>query len=305
MSIFNRKVLLLPHIVKEYYGLTPHDPQQKGWEITKLEVDKQWIKSRGDDVTIAVIDTGCDYNHPDIKDNIIGGFNVLNNTDNFMDDNGHGSHVCGTICATDNGIGMVGVAPKSKIYAIKSMDANGSASQENIADGINLAIKYKVDIITMSLGSKYAMPKIKKAIELAVNNNILVFCAAGNSGINQDIMYPARDKNTISIGAIDENFNRTEFTCSGDELDFLSPGYNIMSIIPNNRYALMSGTSMSNPFAVGCAALYLSYYRQQKNQKYIGQQEMINILKTHSINLSNPMLREKKYQGYGIIKPIL
>lgn len=303
--MFRNKIYLLPHIVKEYYGLTPNDPQQKGWEITKLNVDDQWVKSRGDGVNIAVIDTGCDYNHPDIKDNIIGGFNVINNTKNFMDDNGHGSHVCGTISAIDNGIGMVGVAPKSKIYAIKAMDSNGSASQENIAKGIDLAINAGVDIITMSLGSKYEMKKIKKSIENAISNNILIFCAAGNSGINEEIMYPARDKNTISIGAVDENLNRTNFTCSGDELDFLSPGHNIMSIIPNNRYALMSGTSMSNPFAVGCAALYISYYRQQTGKKYFSQSEMIEILKNNTLNLVNTNFREKKYQGYGIIRPVL
>lgn len=303
--MFRNKIYLLPHIVKEYYGLTPNDPQQKGWEITKLNVDDQWVKSRGDGVNIAVIDTGCDYNHPDIKDNIIGGFNVINNTKNFMDDNGHGSHVCGTISAIDNGIGMVGVAPKSKIYAIKAMDSNGSASQENIAKGIDLAINAGVDIITMSLGSKYEMKKIKKSIENAISNNILIFCAAGNSGINEEIMYPARDKNTISIGAVDENLNRTNFTCSGDELDFLSPGHNIMSIIPNNRYALMSGTSMSNPFAVGCAALYISYYRQQTGKKHFSQSEMIEILKNNTLNLVNTNFREKKYQGYGIIRPVL
>lgn len=303
--MFRKNIALLPYIVTEYFGLTPNDPQVKGWEITKLGVDKQWIKSRGDGVKIAVIDTGCDYNHPDIKDNIIDGYNFVNNTTDFMDDNGHGSHVCGTIAACDNGMGMVGVAPKAKIYVFKAMDANGSGNADHIANAIDAAVKSQVDIITMSLGSRYEIKQIKKAIEKAKNNNILIFCAAGNSGPNEDIMYPARDKNTIGIGAVDENLNRTNFTCSGDELDFLSPGHNIMSIIPGNRYALMSGTSMSNPFAVGCAALYLSYYRQQKNENYINQNEMINILKQHTINVRNPEFRQHKYQGYGIIKPVL
>ena len=303
--MFRKNVSLLPHIVKEHFGLTPNDPQIKGWEILKLEVDKQWIKSRGDGITIGVIDTGCDGNHPDIKENIIGGYNFLKNNEDFMDDNGHGSHVCGTICASDNGLGMVGVAPKSKVFALKAMDANGSGNPDNIARAIDFSISKKLDIITMSLGCRYEIRQIKKSIERAIENNILIFCAAGNSGPNEDIMYPARDKNTIAIGSIDENFNRTNFTCSGEKLDFLSPGHNIMSILPNNRYALMSGTSMSNPFAVGCAALYLSYYRQQRSQKYIGQNEMINILKENAINVNNPEFRHKKYQGYGIIKPVL
>ena len=301
----NHDVALLPTVVEEVFGLDVNDAQVLGWEITKLGIDRQWLKSRGDGVTVAVIDTGCDPDHADIKDNIIGGYNFISNNEKFFDDNGHGSHVCGTICATDNGRGMVGIAPKAKIFALKVMDASGNGKSEAITKAIEFAIKHKVDIITMSLGSKYELKNVKSAIATASERNILIFCAAGNSGINQDIMYPARDKNTISIGSIDENLERTYYTCSGESLDFLAPGHNIMSILPGNRYGLMSGTSMSNPFAAGCAALYLSYYKQQHNIKFINQQDMINIFKQSAINLSNPAFRSKKYQGYGIIKPIL
>jgi major intracellular serine protease len=300
-----KEVKLLPHTVEEIFGLDINDPQIKGWEIEKLGIDKQWIKSRGEGVVIGVIDSGCDGNHPDIKENIIGGYNFINNSDNFFDDNSHGSHVCGTIAATDNGKGMVGVAPKAKIYALKALDAGGSGRPSNVARAIEYGVKNNFDILTMSIGIQSDIKEIKEALVLARNNNILVFCAAGNSGEEVDIMYPARDVNAISIGAIDESFNRTNFTCSGESLDFLAPGHNIMSILPAQRYGLMSGTSMSNPFAVGCAALYLSYYRQKKNQKYISQEEMIDLFKKHSLNVKNPTYRHKKYQGYGIIKPIL
>lgn len=300
-----KNIKLLPYIVEEIFGLDVNDPQTKGWEIEKLGVDKQWIKSRGDGVTIGVIDTGCDSEHPDIKENIIGGYNFIDNSHNFFDDNGHGSHVCGTIAATDNGKGMVGVAPKAKIYALKALDSAGSGRPSNIAKAVEYGVKNNFDILTMSLGTQYDIQDLKEALILAKNKNILVFCAAGNSGEEVDIMYPARDNNTISVGAIDESFNRTSFTCSGESLDFLAPGHNIMSILPSNRYGLMSGTSMSNPFAVGCAALYLSYYRQKKNQKYILQEEMIDLFKKNTINVKNPVYRHKKYQGYGIIKPIL
>jgi major intracellular serine protease len=298
-------ISLLPSITEEVFGISPYDIQTKGWEITKLDVDKQWVKSMGDGVTVAVIDTGCDYNHPDIKDNIIGGYNSIKKNDNFMDDNGHGSHVCGTICSPDNGMGMVGVAPKAKILAIKALSSSGAGSPNHIVNGIKYAIESKVDIITMSLGSEGDIPNIKSALQEASAANILVFCAAGNSGPSKNIMYPARDPNAISIGAIDENFDRTNFTCSGDSLDFLSPGHNILSILPGNRYGLMSGTSMSNPFAVGCAALYLSYHRQQYGIKYLSQKDMIEILQKNAIDLVNPAFRSKKYQGYGIIRPIL
>lgn len=303
--MFSNKIKLLPYTVEEIYGLTPNDPQVKGWEITKLEIDKQWNKSDGDGVTVGVIDTGCDRNHPDIETNIIDGFNFLNNSKNFFDDNGHGSHVCGTICAANNSKGMVGVAPKTKIHALKVMNDKGQGDAHAITQAIYYCIEHKIDIITMSLGSKYVIKGIQKALQKANDSNILVFCAAGNSGPNQDVMYPANDKNTISIGAINERLERTNFTCSGDSLDFLAPGENIMSILPNSRYGLMSGTSMSNPFAVGCASLYLSYYRKYEGKQVITQQEMIEILKKNTIKLKNTQFQEKKYQGYGIIKPVL
>ena len=131
------------------------------------------------------------------------------------------------------------------------------------------------------------------------------FCAAGNSGPKVDILYPAKYNNTISIGAIDRNLNRTNFTCSGPSLDFLAPGHDIMSILPYNRYALMSGTSMSNPFASGVAALYISYYRQKYSKSKLTRQEMIDILKKDSTPLKDSRFRDKNYQGFGIIHPNL
>jgi len=296
---------LFPYKTEEFFGLSPRDPQMVGWEITKLNVDKQWIKSTGDGVTVAVIDTGCDINHPDIKGNIIGQYNFINNTQDAFDDNGHGSHVCGTIAAVNNGIGMVGVAPKAKILALKALDKNGGGSLSNVAKAIRFAAKEKVDISTMSLGSRGSSGAVKKAVELANNEGCLVFCAAGNSGPKVDILYPAKYNNTISIGAIDRNLNRTNFTCSGPSLDFLAPGHDIMSILPYNRYALMSGTSMSNPFASGVAALYISYYRQKYSKSKLTRQEMIDILKKDSTPLKDSRFRDKKYQGFGIIHPNL
>jgi len=295
---------LFPFKTEEFFGLSPSDPQMKGWEIKKFKVDQQWEKSRGDGVRVAVIDTGCDVNHPDIKSNIDGQFNFITDTESAMDDNSHGSHVSGTIAACDNNKGMVGIAPKAKILALKALDENGSGNLTNIARAIDYAVKEKVDIITMSLGSRGSSLPVKRAVKRAHDSGCLIFCAAGNSGPNVDIMFPAKYPETISIGAIDENLNRTNFTCSGPSLDFLAPGHNIMSIIPGGRYALMSGTSMSNPFAAGVAALYLSYYRQKYNRTP-NREELVGILKKHAISIKNEAFKSKEYQGYGIINPVI
>lgn len=294
---------LLPFIREDINNLSPNDPQTLGWEIKSLGVDKQWIKSKGAGVTVAVIDTGCDPNHPDIKKNLVGSYNFINNSRDASDDNGHGSHVCGTIAGIDNNRGIVGVAPQAKIIALKALDKNGTGSMKNIANAITYAADHGADIITMSLGSPGSSSAVKKAVDYACSKGCLIFCAAGNSGTKTDIMYPAKLPKTFSIGAIDENFRRTSFTCSGKSLDFLAPGVNIMSIVPNGRYALMTGTSMSNPFASGVAALYLSHYKYLNNGERMSMDEMMIKLKKDAIQLKGASNQKKELQGFGIIKP--
>lgn len=301
--IFKRKneYGLLPYIQEPIYGLTTQSIQYVGWEIQKFNIKNLWNKSKGKNVVVGVLDTGCDFNHEDIKDNILNGINIIDPKKDPMDYNGHGTHVTGTICATDNGMGMVGVAPESKVRPIKVLNDSGNGSSRHIANGVRWAADNKCNLITMSLGSKGFNKEISSSIDYAIKSGCVIFCAAGNSGPNTDIMYPAKLTSTIAIGAIDSNLNRTNFTCSGEELDFLSPGHEIVSCIPNNQYAMMSGTSMANPFAIGCAALYLSYYKNLNNKE-----DYINIFKKTVLHLKDPnYTNQKKYEGYGIIYPVL
>ena len=194
---------------------------------------------------------------------------------------------------------MVGVAPKAKIIPIKALGADGSGGLKPIVNGILWACEQRADIITMSLGTPYHSQLLHEAIKFAHSKGILLFCAAGNSGYRTDIMYPARYPDTISIAAIDANFNRTSFSCSGNSLDFLAPGHDILSCVPDNSYAKMSGTSMSNPFAAGCAALALSSYGKMSKRKFL------EIFSRYAIGLKNPNHSgNKRYEGNGIIIPI-
>lgn len=299
---------LLPFIREDISSLNNSSGQFIGWEILKLNVQKAWPHSQGEGVVVAVIDTGCDLNHNDIKNNLLNGYNVINPEKEPDDDNGHGTHVSSTIAAENNGFGMVGVAPKSKIRPVKALDKNGNGSPKHIVKAINWSIDQKVDIITMSLGSPANNQEIYKAIKRAYDNKISVFCAAGNSGENSDILYPAKYIETISIGAIDEHFQRTNFTCSGEELDFLAPGHNIFGAVPGNKYALMSGTSMSNPFAVGCACLLISKFKKIKysatDAMADGTESLRSIFKKNAIQIEDSKYKSKKYQGYGIIRPL-
>lgn len=298
---------LLPYIREDIHGLGPDDAQLFGWEIKKFDIEKQWNISQGEDVKIAVIDTGCDLYHPDIKNNLLQGKNFVEKNTDPIDRCGHGTHCAGTIAAENNGIGMVGVAPKSKIIPVKALDDNGQGNINNIVEAIRWSADNSADIISMSLGSPNSLSSLENAIQYAANKGCIIFCAAGNNGPDTDIMYPAKYNNTIAIGAIDRNLNRTNFTCSGETLDFLAPGHEILSCVPGNSYALMSGTSMSTPFAVGCAALLLSYYKS-KNKSHMLKNidNYIDIFKKKARSLADTSYSGiKKYEGYGILYPVL
>lgn len=299
------KIGLLPYISEPLYGLSPNDPQTMGWEILKFNIPTIWNNSQGENVTVAVLDTGCDLDHSDLRDNLLNGKNFIEKNSSPLDRAGHGTHVSSTIAAINNGYGMVGVAPKTKIVPVKVLNDNGNGSVGSIVDGIYWSSDHKdVNFLTMSLGSSGSHPDIEKAINHANSKGKIVFCAAGNSGPNSDIMYPAKYKNTIAIGAIDENLKRTDFSCSGDSLDFLAPGHNIMGCIPKNKYAKMSGTSMSNPFAVGLASLLLSY--NLKNNKFMlkDYNDYVKVFRQYCQPLNDSRYgTSKRYQGYGIIYP--
>ena len=222
--------------------------------------------------------------------------------------NGHivsNTHVAGTICAENNDIGMIGVAPKSKVIPIKALDDRGNGNPRDIEESVIWAADQGADLITMSLGSPHQVESMKKAISYALSKKCVTFCAAGNAGKTHEIYYPANYPETIGIGAIDENLERAPFSCTGSDLDFLAPGVKIFSTVPSGWYAYMSGTSMSNPFAVGCAALLLSYVRNNKiNIKLENDEDYRKILKKNTISLNNPEFSKNKFfEGFGIIDP--
>lgn len=304
------RIGLLPYVREDVFGLSPDVAQISGWEIKLFNIENQWKLSRGEGVKVAVIDTGCDLDHPDLKTNILPGKNFVDPRKDPYDGNGHGTHTAGTIAAADNQTGMVGVAPKAKIIPVKALGDDGNGKLEHIIQAIAWAADNDADFISMSLGSPQPSTGLQNAINYAASKGSVIFCAAGNSGEEVDIMYPAKYDNTIAIGAIDKNLARTSFTCSGETLDFLAPGHDILSCVPNRGYALMSGTSMSTPFAVGCAALLLSHARQVQYSAIGGMlktsEDYVNVFRKKAKNLADPRYAgQKRYQGYGILYPVL
>ena len=294
------KCKLPKYFVEEVMALEEVN-QRVGWSITAFDLPDTWKITQGEGVKIAVLDTGCDLDHPDLVENLLPGINFINIGQRPEDDNQHGTHITGIIVAENNDIGMVGVAPKAKVIPIKVLDSNGSGDFGTVAKGIRWAVDNGADIISTSLGSPRPLLAIRKAVLYAESKGIPVFCAAGNAGNTREIFYPANYKETIAVGSIDENFDRSKFSCTGENLDFMAAGGKIFSTVPDNWYAFLSGTSMACPFAVGVAALCLA--EKRKNGKNIvGAEAYRELFRQHVIALKNLDFSNKKfYQGFGII----
>jgi len=279
--------------------------QKAGWSITAFELPRAWKFSQGENVVVAVLDTGCDLDHPDLKENLLPGKNFVRPNKPPHDDNGHGTHVTGTLVASNNDIGIVGVCPKAKVRPVKVLDGGGNGNLLNVAKGIRWAVRQGVDIISMSLGAPMKVQQVRKAIQFAAIRGVPTFVAAGNAGKTKEVFYPANYPETIAIGAIDARFRRADFSNTGENLDFMAPGVDIFSTVPDNWYATLSGTSMAQPFACGVAALVLSYVKAGKTDlKLETVDDYRNVFRKYTTPIKNGNHSEQKfYQGFGIIDP--
>ena len=201
--------------------------------VSMIKAPEYWNKGdRGRGVVIAVIDSGCDCDHVDLKDRIIGKYNFTSDDGGNPENIGHGTHVAGIIGASQNGKGVVGVAPLCSLLILKALNKNGQGTEEDVAKAINYAVSKKVNIISMSLGRTEETPLIYQAIKKAVSNNILVVCAAGNEGDSngdtEELSYPAVYSECISVGAVDYSKNIARFTNSNKSVDLVAPGVSIM-----------------------------------------------------------------------------
>jgi subtilisin family serine protease len=280
--------------------------QESPWSITAFNLPDAWSVTQGEGVTIAVLDSGCDLDHPDLKENLLEGKNFIDQDKPPEDDNGHGTHISGTLVAVNNEIGIVGVAPKAKVIPVKVLDGQGNGNLLTVAAGIRWCIDQKVDFISLSLGAPVPVQQVRKAIQAAAEAGIVAFCAAGNAGNTKEIYYPGAYPEAISIGAIDPAMRRADFSNTGNRLDFMAPGVDVLSTVPDDWYAKLSGTSMAQPFACGVAALVLSYVRKHPECGITlkNAEDYRNLFKKYTTPVQNGNYADPHfYQGFGIIDP--
>lgn len=244
--------LKAPSAEASFFSARQDDPELP-WGVKRVNAAGAWPYVTGAGVKVAVIDTGIDYTHPDLAPNYKGGWNAVTMTIDPMDDQGHGTHVAGTVGAVRDGKGVAGVAPLAELYGVKVLDKNGSGQYSWIVAGIEWAVENKMQVINMSLGGRSGTAALAEVMKVAHKAGIAIVCAAGND--SGAVNFPARYPEAIAVSASASNDSIASFSSRGPEIAVIAPGVSVYSTRKGGGYTSMSGTSMASPHAAGLAAL--------------------------------------------------
>jgi subtilisin len=279
---------------------------EDSWGVSHIgsnALHDQNIKGAG--VRIAVLDTGIDYNHPDLDGNFAGGDNFISidpdNHDPYDDSwNSHGTHVAGIIAAEQNGEGVVGVAPEASLYAVKVLDGAGFGSISSLIAGIEWAVANGMDVANMSIEVGMDFSSLEQACAAAEDAGLLIVAAAGNT-YGDEIMYPARYDSVVAVTATGMDDSILSLSPAGPEMELAAPGEAIYSTTANGAYGLRTGTSQAAPHVTGVAALVLSSgFDQDLNGDGIVDPRDVRLqLRQTALDLGDPGL--DPVYGYGLV----
>jgi subtilisin family serine protease len=268
LEAFNEVISAEANVIVRGATVTPTDTQfssQNG--VKKIRADEAWTIARGG-VTIAVVDSGADLDHPDLSSKIIKGKDFIDGDFTPEDEHGHGTHVAGIAAAkSNNSAGIAGVSWNSKILVVRVLDSSNGGSIGGVADGIRYAATH-AKIINVSIESYggVANATICNAVSYAINKDSIVIAAAGNKGSSTK-SYPAACAGAIAVGNTTPSDTRASDSNYGSWVDLAAPGTNILSTVPkggtcalcnSSGYNRLSGTSMSAPMVSGAAAVIIS-----------------------------------------------
>ncbi|WP_081791934.1 S8 family peptidase [Caldalkalibacillus mannanilyticus] len=214
----------------------------------------------GKGVKVAVLDTGIEREHRDLK--IAGGVSFITKEGEgnaFLDHHGHGTHIAGIISAQHNGFGVKGVAPDAEVYSVKVIDASGTGYLSDVLAGVDWCITNKMDVINMSFGLDSHSEVLQQILDTAYHSGMVIVAAAGNEGnqrgTGDNVAYPARHDSVIAVAATTDRYVRASYSSTGPAVELAAPGEEVLSTYINGQYAYSSGTSMAAPYVTGIVAL--------------------------------------------------
>lgn len=264
----NKNVLYIEPNDSYQLCFVPNDPvytsNQYYW--ANINANTALDTNQGNGVTVAVLDSGVDLLHPDMVGQLVAGYNVVSPGTDPQDDSGHGTKVSGIIAAaTNNTVGVAGLAPQAKIMPVKIFEATGNTTDGNIVNGITWAVNNGAKVINISFGATSYSNGVKDAIEWAFSQGVVLVASSGNVG-DTSTYFPASYPQVISVGSTSQAEARSSFSNYGSYLSLVAPGENIYSTAwvtnatPQSTYTLDSGTSFSTPQVAAAAALLISRF---------------------------------------------
>lgn len=244
---------------------TPNDTVfEQQWALRKIQAPEAWDITTGNEIVIALLDTGVSNSHPDLKNKLVEGYDFANRDHDPNDDEGHGTYTAGVAAASsNNGQGIAGVCWGCRIMPIKVLNSRGQGDDANIAAAIRWATDRGVRIISMSLGGPDNTEVLRDAVQYAADRNVLLIAASGNGQADgNQANYPAAYPSVLAVAATTANDQVTGFSTTGDYLDISAPGVGVWSTLwsrsDGNTYGASNGTSAACPHVAGAAALVLS-----------------------------------------------
>ncbi len=268
------------------------------WGLLDLNIPSVHKKTMGEDIKIAIIDSGKSE-HFETINNTIAAKN-FSKTVAVTDKNSHSTFIAGIIAAEKNNEGIIGVAPKAKLYFAKAMDDAGRGDPSSLTKAIIWCVQQKVDIISISAGMFFDFKPMHKAVKEAYAKNIIIVAAAGNTGTRHyDVAFPARYSEVIGVAAYDQQRQAAKFSSRGINVACAMPGVDIYSTHLNNQFCKSNGTSFACPILAGICALILSQHRKLRehvNTPCNTPRQMLEHLQKYAINLG-----DKKSVGFGTI----
>jgi subtilisin len=246
---------------------TPTDPEIP-WGVDRIDAEVVWNTSTGINVQVAILDTGIDRDHPDLKGNILAGINFvwssipwLWNPSAWDDDHGHGTWCAGIVGALKNDMGVVGVAPNVDLVAVKVLSASGSGYMSDIIAGIEWCMDNYIDVISMSFAGPDYSNAFHNICNAAYAQGIVLVAAAGNVGdgnpLTDEVQYPAAYESVIAVAGVDQNDVVASFSSDGAEVELAAPAVSINSAWNGGGYNVGSGTSAACPHVSGTVALFM------------------------------------------------